>query len=301
MTPSLRMNTPSKVKKRWTITAAYSGCSSRDFLFGAGEFSRQLIKKVRISGSVFVNGERVEMWQPLRSGDLLEVEFPKEERGSIEPMEGSLSIVYEDEDVLVINKPAGLFSVPAFDKNEPSVAAYLLYRYIQENYPCTVHIVTRLDKDTSGLMLAAKHAYSHRLLTQSMKKIDRRYKAVAEGSVQADQGIVNQPIARAEGSIIRRTTSPEGRPAETRYEVEKRSGAYTWLRLQLMTGRTHQIRVHLEHLGYPLAGDTLYGGNACPWIPGQALHCYQLNFRHPWSKKRMTFVSETPGEWDLFA
>lgn len=295
------MSTPSKVVKRWKITAAYSGCSSRGFLLRAGEFSRQLIKKVRVSGDVYVNGERVELWQPLQDGDVLEVVFPEEERGAIEPMEGPLSIVYEDEDVLVIDKPAGLFSVPPFDKTEPSVAAFLLFRYIQKNYPCTVHIVTRLDRDTSGLMLVAKHAYSHRLLTQSLQKIDRRYKAVAEGSLNADQGMIDQPIARAEGSIIRRTTSPEGRPAQTRYEVEKRTGRYTWLRLQLMTGRTHQIRVHLEYLGYPLAGDTLYGGSACQGIPGQALHCYQLNFRHPWSKKRMTLVSETPGEWDRFA
>lgn len=301
MIPSLRMITETNVVKTWHVTKAFDGVSVREFLIGAGEFSRQLLKKVRINGELFVNGMKREIWQPLFTGDELKVFFPAEERGAIVPQKGSLFIVYEDEDVIILDKRSGIPVVPPLDSTGTSIANHLLYEYDKRGYPCTVHIVTRLDRDTSGLMLIAKHAYSHMLLTKNLDQVKRRYQAVVHGAFVEEEGLIDQPIGREEGSIIRRTVSSKGKPSKTMFQLDRCGANYSFLRLRLLTGRTHQVRVHMSYLGYPLAGDTLYGGKEVEGIKGQALHCDQLHFRHPWTKKRMTFVSDPPKDWDLFA
>ncbi|WP_226576988.1 RluA family pseudouridine synthase [Halobacillus litoralis] len=294
------MTIPINVSKTWSVRPPFAGRSIRDFLFEGADFSRQLLKKVRMNGKVYINDEERKIWQSVETGDVLTVIFPEEEKGAIVPIQGKLSIVYEDEDVLVIDKPSRLPVVPTQDSKEPSVASLLLYRYEQAFHPCTVHIVTRLDKDTSGLMLIAKHAYSHRLLTKGLKSVERRYRAVVHGVLTEKEGLIDKPIGRKEGSIIERAVAAHGKPSQTLYEVESQSDSYTWLRLRLFTGRTHQIRVHLSDDGYPLAGDTLYGGREVEGISGQALHCSRLVFRHPWTKNRMTFTSEPPEAWGIF-
>ncbi|MGR9050821.1 RluA family pseudouridine synthase [Halobacillus faecis] len=292
------MTTQSDVKKSWRVTDAYAGYSIRDFLLQAGEFSRQLIKKVRMDGALMINGTQEEMWRPLETGDEVVVVFPKEEKGAIFPYQGTLPIVFEDEDVMVLNKPEGIPVVPPFDQKEPSIASYLLFEYEKRGYPCTAHIVTRLDRDTSGLLLIAKHSYSHRLLTKKPDLISRQYVAMVEGKFQDKEGLIDEPIDRAEDSIIRRVVSPKGKPSKTRYHLINQGKNYSRVRFKLLTGRTHQIRVHMAHRGYPLAGDTLYGGNKVSGIDGQALHCERLHFIHPWTKKKMTFTSEPPKLWE---
>lgn len=299
MIRSWRMNTQTNVIKTWQVTKAFNGLSIRDFLIGEGEFSRQLMKKVRKNGELFVNGAERKLWQLLSTDDELKVFFPEEERGSIIPQEGSLSIVYEDEDIIVLNKRSGLPVVPPSNSTETSIANHLLHEYDKRKYPCTVHIVTRLDRDTSGLMLIAKHAYSHMLLTKNSNQVKRRYKAVVHGSFMEEEGLIDKPIGREKGSIISRTVSSIGKPSKTMFQLDRCGANYSLLKLRLLTGRTHQIRVHMAHLGYPLAGDTLYGGKEVEGIKGQALHCDQLHFSHPWTKKGMTFVSELPKEWDI--
>ncbi|WLR47529.1 RluA family pseudouridine synthase [Halobacillus litoralis] len=284
------------------MTDAYTGSSIRDFLLQAGEFSRQLIKKVRMEGAVLVNGSyQEEMWRPLETGDEVVVVFPKEERGAIFPQQGTLPIIFEDEDVMVLNKPAGIPVVPPFDQKEPSIASYLLFEYEKRGYPCTAHIVTRLDRDTSGLMLISKHAYSHRLLSNKLDLISRQYVAIIEGELREKEGLIDEPIGRAEDSIIRRVVTPEGKPSKTQFQLINQENDYSRVRFKLLTGRTHQIRVHMAHRGYPLAGDTLYGGNKMGGIDGQALHCERLHFIHPWTKKKLTFTSEPPKHWEQFA
>ncbi|MBX0357095.1 RluA family pseudouridine synthase [Halobacillus sp. Nhm2S1] len=294
------MTTQTDVTKRWQVTEAYAGYSIREFLLQAGEFSRQLIKKVRMDGAIFVNGFQEEMWRPLETGDSLVIVFPKEEKGSIFPQQGALPVVFEDDDIMVLDKPSGIPVVPPFDQKEPSIASYLLFEYEKRGYPCTAHIVTRLDRDTSGLMLIAKHAYSHSLLTKRLDLISRQYIAIVEGGFQEKEGLIDEPIGRAEDSIIRRMVSPEGKPSKTQFHLIKQGEGYSQVRFKLLTGRTHQIRVHMAHKGYPLAGDKLYGGNTVAGMDGQALHCEQLHFIHPWTKKKMTFTSEPPKLWEDF-
>lgn len=294
------MNTGNEVTKAWKVTQPFDGLTSKDFLVEAGGFSRQLLKKVRLHESIFINGERRKLWQPLSTGDELVVLFPEEAKGYIIPQKGPLSIVYEDEDVLVIDKPSGLPVVPPLDAEKPSIASFLLHEYEKRGYPCTVHIVTRLDRDTSGLLLVAKHAYSHMLLTKHLDQVTRRYQAVVHGSFEGEAGKVDEPIQRAEGSIICRTVSRDGKPSQTKYELLKRGKHYSIIQLRLLTGRTHQIRVHMAHIGFPLAGDTLYGGHEVEGMIGHALHCDQLYFKHPWTKKIMMFNSEPPAIWHNF-
>ncbi|MGP4062056.1 RluA family pseudouridine synthase [Halobacillus sp. H74] len=295
------MTTLTEARKTWRVSHAFHGRSIKDFLLEVAEFSRQIYKKVRMGGQVLVNGEECELRNLLRAGDLLTVIFPEEERGRIDPAEGPLAIVYEDEDVLVVDKPSGLPAVPPFDHSTPSLASYLLHYYEQRKYPFTVHIVTRLDRDTSGLMLVAKHTYSHMLLTKELKKVERRYQAIVEGNMELEKGKIDEPIAREMDSIIKRKVAEDGRPSQTLFQIEKQLKDYTWIRLQLLTGRTHQVRVHMSYLDHPLAGDTLYGGKEVEGIAGQALHCYQLHFFHPWTKKRMTIVSDPPAAWNVFS
>lgn len=295
------MTTPIDVTKRWQVTDAYAGYSIRDFLLQAGEFSRQLLKKVRMDGTVFLNETHAELWRPLEPGDELVIVFPKEEKGAIFPQQGPLPIVYEDDDVIVLDKPAGIPVVPPFDQKEPSLASYLLFEYEKRGYPCTAHIVTRLDRDTSGLMLIAKHAYSHSLLTKRLDLISRQYVAIVEGEFREKEGVIDEAIGRAEDSIIRRVVSPEGKPSKTQFHLIKQEKNYSRVRFKLLTGRTHQIRVHMAHKGYPLVGDTLYGGNKMDGMNEQALHCERLHFIHPWTKKKMTFNSEPPKQWEELA
>jgi 23S rRNA pseudouridine1911/1915/1917 synthase len=301
MIRSWRMTTQTNVIKTWHVPETFDGGSLKDFLIDVGEFSRQLMKRVRINGELFVNGTKRELWQPLFTGDELKVFFPYEERGFITPQNGLLSIVFEDADVIVIDKRPGLPVLPPLDSSETSIASHLLYEYDKRKYPYTVHIVTRLDRDTSGLMLIAKHAYSHMLLTKNLDQVKRRYRAVVHGSFSEEEGVIDEPIGREEGSIIRRTVSSKGKPSKTIFYLEQCGINYSLLRLRLLTGRTHQIRVHMSHIGYPLAGDTLYGGKEVEGMKGQALHCDLLHFKHPWTKEGMTFVSDPPEEWKIFA
>lgn len=262
-------------------------------------FSRQLFKRVKMEGSVKVNKRTKELWKPLKNGDEVTVCFPLERRGkSLKPVPAKLMIVYEDDDLIVLDKPSGIPVLPGGVRNETSLADHLVYYYEKNNMPFTVHIVTRLDRDTSGLLVVAKHSYSHHLLTRKRDMIQRYYEAIVEGNVEMDSGKLTEPIARKEGSIIERETSASGKSALTLFQVVKRYGRFTKVCLQLKTGRTHQIRVHMSAIGHPLAGDTLYGGGKLTHLHGQALHCNHVQFEHPWTEERLAFTIPTPDSWD---
>ncbi|MBA2174473.1 RluA family pseudouridine synthase [Halobacillus locisalis] len=287
-----------RISKEWLVPKECTGQSVRDFLIKRGHFSRQLWKKVRTEGCVVLNQEKVGSRQPVQEGDLITVYFPEESQGAtMNPVPGPLSIMYEDEDLIVLNKPSGIAVLPPIDKSKPSIANWLLAHYEEQRLPVTVHIVTRLDQFTSGLMVIAKHAYSHMLLTKKEKQISRYYQAIVEGQVAEESGEINLPIGRAEGSIIERAIHENGKPSVTLYNVAESNLQYSRLHLQLLTGRTHQIRVHMASLGHPLVGDTLYGASETELVEGQALHCDRIEFVHPWTKEELYFSVDTPHEW----
>jgi 23S rRNA pseudouridine1911/1915/1917 synthase len=206
-----------------------------------------------------------------------------------------LLIIYEDEYLLVVNKPPGMNTIPSREHPYGSLASGLIGYYEKNGISATTHIVTRLDRDTSGLVLIAKHSHIHHLFSKQQRSggVKRSYEAFVEGFVEQGEGMIDAPIARKPDSIIEREVHPDGQNACTLFEVSKRYEGFTHMKLWLRTGRTHQIRVHMSYLGHPLLGDTLYGGNRDS-ISRQALHCRELTFSHPFIHKEMRFTASLP-------
>jgi len=282
----------------WKIKAADEGKVLREFL-REQQISKAALTDIKFNGgSIEVNGKEENVRYVLTRGDEVMVTFPEETQSeSMMKEDIPLDIVYEDEHCLVIQKPPYQSTIPSREHPTGSIANGLLHYYEQKGYKLTVHIVTRLDRDTSGLLLVAKHRFSHSLFSkeQQKKAVKRKYMAVVHGVMKEDQGTINAPIARKEDSIIERVVHPEGQTAVTHFNVLKRFSDRTLVELTLETGRTHQIRVHMAHLGHPLCGDTLYGGQR-DQIDRQALHSYSLNFYHPMLHETLSFTSELPGD-----
>jgi 23S rRNA pseudouridine1911/1915/1917 synthase len=283
---------------RWTITEKDEGVLVREFL-KKHHISKTALTDIKFNGGdILVNGEHVTVRYSLKEGDMLSVLFPPEV-----PSEGlaaeniPLEIVYEDDYILVINKPPFLSSIPSREHPTGSLSHALLYYYEQQGIASTIHLVNRLDRDTSGLLIVAKHRYVHYLFSKEQQRhtIQRTYRAIVHGILAADEGTVDAPIGRKSESIVEREVREDGQHAVTHYKVLQRSDDFTYVALKLETGRTHQIRVHMAHLGHPLLGDELYGGRR-EKIKRQALHSYELRFYHPILQKEYIFTTEIPAD-----
>ncbi|WP_342472983.1 RluA family pseudouridine synthase [Metasolibacillus sp. FSL H7-0170] len=251
-------------------------------------------------GDILVNGVRRNVRHVVVVGDIITIVFPLEEASEgLVPQHGKLNIVYEDEAVLVIDKPAYMSTIPSREHPESSVANFVLGYLQEQGLASTVHIVTRLDRDTSGLLCIAKHRHIHHLMSASQQQGDviRHYEAIVYGQTKSQSIIA--PIGRKETSIIEREVRKDGQFAHTDVEVLEygrlNDCIISHVRLTLHTGRTHQIRVHMAHIGHPLVGDELYGGDKRV-LDRQALHCVSLTFLHPLTKKLLSFSSELPEE-----
>lgn len=255
----------------------------------------------RTETGLTVNGTRVFTNAVLREGDRLTVDLDAAARASsLTPAFMELDVVYEDEHLLVVNKPAPLDSIPSsLVHGGPSLAAGLLY-YLGNG--ASVHLVNRLDKGTTGLAAAAKNAYVHDRLRQRLHTEDfcRTYLAVCLGAPKNPEGRIGLPIGRAPGSAIRRQTAPDGKPAITDYRVLAQTGQYSLIELTPLTGRTHQLRVHMAAVGCPLAGDWLYGTEDRDLIPRPALHAARLALTHPVTGKRLRLEAPLPEDMRRF-
>lgn len=287
----------------WTIREEHAGLSIRSYLRTVHKFSRRLLTSIiNEGGCIEVNGKEQTVKYLLRAGDELKLTFPPEKKNKyMIPENIPLDIIYEDNDLLVINKPPHVVTMPSLNHPTGTIAHGLLAYYEKHQIPYTIHIVTRLDRDTSGLMLVAKHRYCHSLLSfaQQSGQIYRTYKAIVHGHLQQTSGTINAPIGRKEGSIIERTVTQSGKKAITHYNVTEELNDYSLLHIELETGRTHQIRVHFSHVGHPLVGDDLYGGSK-KYMKRQALHCYKLSFIHPITHVRKTFCIPPPHDMKQF-
>lgn len=287
---------------KWIITEQHDGMMIRDFLADFLHFSKRLIIRAKSTdGEILVNGERKTVRYILKFADVLEVKLPIQKNESIIRENIPLQIMYEDEDLLIVNKEAGMPTMPSRQHQTRTMANALLYYYERNNIPHTVHIVTRLDKDTSGLVLVAKHPYSHSLFSvmQRNQTIRRKYTAIVHGRLTKKRGIIDLPIGRKPNSIIERIVTKEGKKAITHYEVVQEFANYSVVNIELETGRTHQIRVHFSHLGHPLVGDDLYGGKTSK-LERQALHCTEISFRHLFTENKLMFKSILPDDMSTF-
>lgn len=250
-------------------------------------------------GALFVNGEEKNVRHKLQIGDVVTIIFPMEDVSEGLIAEHlPLHIIYEDESLLVINKPPFMNTIPSREHPSGSVANFVHGYFQQQNIASTVHIVTRLDRDTSGLMIVAKHRHIHHLMSEQQKSgtVHREYEALVHGQVTPIQQSIIAPIGRTDTSIIEREIRAEGQFAHTDVHVLTQNDGITHVRLRLYTGRTHQIRVHMAHIGHPLVGDDLYGGSRA-LINRQALHCRYVEFIHPITGEMVTFESELPEDF----
>ena len=255
--------------------------------------STRLKKAKKIEGGVTVNGQSVFVTHKVAAGDEVSIVIEEENAASenVVPVEGEMDVVYEDAHLLVINKPAGMPVHPSAGHYDDSLANLYAARYGGVFRP-----VNRLDAGTSGLMVAAKDAHVHALLCKSLHTGDfeRRYLAVAEGAFAKREGTVDAPIARAEGSAIKRCISMDGQRAVTHYRVRTEGERFTLVELVLETGRTHQIRLHMAHIGHPLAGDFLYGTEDEELIPRAALHAWSVRLKHPMTGEMLEVQKDMP-------
>lgn len=281
----------------YTIEQEDGGLRVELFLRRRG-FSRQnLVEIKRMPKSILVNGEHYYMCQQLKKGDELKVCIHETESSEkIPAVYHPLNIVYEDEDIMVINKAADMPIHPSMNNYYNSLANALAYYFEQQGKPFIFRCSNRLDRDTSGLTIISKHLVSASILAQQVAKreVHREYLAIARGSVTPKEGIIDVPLGRKDSSIIERTVDWErGERAVTHYKVIEKSNGHSLISLQLETGRTHQIRIHMKHIGYPLVGDYLYNPDM-EWIQRQALHSYKMAFRHPITNEYMEFTAELP-------
>lgn len=260
---------------------------------------RRFITRLKYQdGDIQINGQSVTVRANLQSGDRLSLLAPDEIGHDTVPASFQpIDIVYEDRDLLVVNKPIDVVSIPSRRDPDSAMANRIKGYYIDQGYKDQViHIVTRLDRDTSGLMLIAKHRLAHAWMDQQIREglLNKFYYAISHRSDWPEHGLIDGPIARCQTSIITRKVDPSGQASLTEYWVQERLHDAALLKLQLHTGRTHQIRVHLAWQGGPLVGDDLYGGDNQTGLARQALHCGELHFIQPFSQEQVIIKQELP-------
>ncbi|SDN57074.1 23S rRNA pseudouridine1911/1915/1917 synthase [Paenibacillus sp. yr247] len=249
---------------------------------------RKFFLRLASQGRIQVEGDKVNLHV-----------FPAEE-ASFRPERYNLDVIYEDDFCLVVNKPAGMSVHPSEVGQSGTLASAVAYYYASTGQACEVRHIHRLDQDTTGAVLYAKNEWAHVLLDEAMrdKRIDRSYVALAEGVFRAKQGTIDEPIGKDRHHSGKRRVTPNGDQAITHYKVLRQMEKAAFVGLELETGRTHQIRVHLSYLGHPLIGDTLYGGSS-RLFHRQALHGERLLFDHPITQKQIEVHATLPQDFQL--
>ena len=266
--------------------------------------SRTYIQKLMDQGQISVNGvpEKLKKYK-IKNGDILEIMIPEPESLDVEAEDIPLDIVYEDEDLAVINKPKGMVVHPAPGNERGTMVNALLYHCKDLSSIGGVirpGIVHRIDKDTSGLIMIAKNDNAHISLAEQLKvhSITRVYNAVVFDNIKENEGTVDAPLGRNPNNRFKMAVVPDGKRAVTHYKVLERFGAYTFIEARLETGRTHQIRVHMAYKKHPLVGDAVYGpAKKVMGADSQMLHAKVLGFKHPRTGEYMEFTSELPEEF----
>ncbi len=258
------------------------------------KFSKRLSKKLELNDKILLNGKAVKLNKSIFVGDELSIEFDEKE-DEYDAVDIPIQIIYEDDNLLIVNKQPYIVVHPTRSHQNNTIANGVAYYYKQNNISRKVRFVNRLDMNTSGIVIIAKNPYAHNAIANQMKSnsVEKFYYAIVEGITEKDEGIINEPILRLNPEDIIRVVHPSGKECITEYKAEKRYNNMTLVKLKLITGRTHQIRVHMKHIGHPIVGDTLYG-NKSNLIDRQALHCYEMKFKHPITNEEMLITCSMP-------
>ncbi|MCC9766474.1 RluA family pseudouridine synthase, partial [Streptococcus agalactiae] len=268
------------------ITIKIAGVRLDKALADNSELSRSQANEEIKKGIVLVNGQVKKAKYTVQEGDRITFDIPKEEVLDYQAENIPLDIIYQDDDVAVVNKPQGMVVHPSAGHSSGTLVNALMY-HIKDlssiNGVVRPGIVHRIDKDTSGLLMVAKNDRAHQVLAEELKdkKSLRKYLAIVHGNLPNDRGVIEAPIGRSDKDRKKQAVTAKGKPAITRFHVLERFGDYTLVELSLETGRTHQIRVHMAYIGHPLAGDPVYGPRKTLGGKGQFLHAQTLGFTHP--------------------
>lgn len=282
----------------WIVPQECAGVRVDTLLRKQLGLSGTVIRRMKwLEDGILVDGVRVNTRFVPAPGQVLSVRLSDPERRSgVVGADGPVDIVYEDEDMVVVNKPAGLSVHPGPGHWADTLGNFLVGYYRRTGQEADFHPVHRLDRGTSGLLVCAKHPHAQEKLKEQLhtSAFRREYLAVCEGVPQPSNGVVDAPLGEKEGSLVEQCVRPDGKPARTRYETLTTCNDRTLLRLELDTGRTHQIRVHMAYVGHPLVGDFLYGTQQPEWNGRTALHSHRLWLCHPITGATMEFVSPLP-------
>ena len=299
------------MKMLLTVSEDFIGERIDSFIAEETELSRSAAQKLIESGDILLFGAPVSKKYAVKEGDEISITLPEVKESTVEAEDIPLNILYEDSDIAVINKPSGMVVHPAPGNYSGTLVNALLY-HMKDSLSgiggvMRPGIVHRIDKDTSGLLVIAKNDFAHKALSLDLEKHDvtREYHMLVKGGFKTDSGTVNLPIGRhpVDRKKMAVLTSPtaHAKEAVTHYEVIERFGDITYIKAYLETGRTHQIRVHLSHIGHPLIGDEVYGGAKIRFeklhpslLDGQILHAKKLTFNHPRTNEKMEFESPLP-------
>ena len=283
----------------YTIDNASTGLRIEQYLRRRGYSYQNLARLKKMRESILLNGAWTYMRTAVKDGDILTVHIQEPESSpNIPPVKLPLDIVYEDEDIVVVNKPAGMPVHPSLNNYENSLANGLMYYYQEQGKPFIFRCTNRLDRDTSGLTVVAKHMVSSSILSSMgmRHEITREYLAIVRGALKPSEGTIDAPIGRTGSSLIERKIDFEnGERAVTHYRVVEEQNGHSLISLILETGRTHQIRVHMKYIGHPLVGDYLYNPDM-EYIDRQALHSHRLSFTHPVTGEKMEFTAPLPAD-----
>jgi 23S rRNA pseudouridine1911/1915/1917 synthase len=265
------------MKERYIVTSKEEGMALREFILLQG-ISTKALSRIKRDGKIECNKEEKTVRYQVKEQDIIDIIFPLED-SYIEANDIPFTIYYEDDYYMIIDKPSSLPCIPSKRYPTHTLANAIMYYYQKQGIKATVHLVNRLDKDTSGLLVVAKHSLGHHALSKEIKQVERIYYCLVSGILEGE-GIIDAPIGKSLDSI-KRVIDNRGKKAITRYKTLQHIDNTTLIECRLETGRTHQIRVHLESLGHPLIGDTLYGNTKGTFY----LESIKVSFVHPFTKE----------------
>ena len=282
---------------KYMVTQEGNGVKIRDYMKDTLNLSGRFIRNSAMGKRLMVNGKEVRLSYKLSEGEEIQVKVTKDESQEIEGEDLNIQVVYEDDDLLIVNKPPYIVVHPTKSHPTGTLANGVIFHFRKNNDNSIVRLVSRLDRDTSGLIMIAKNQFSHMMLAKYMEKglIEKSYLAIIHGKLKEKEGTIDRPIGRPTNETIKRAVLEDGQRSITHYKVLEEFSDSELVQLILETGRTHQIRVHLSYEGHPIYGESLYSKfNDEDLINRQALHAYRLKLPHPRSGEVFEFQCEMP-------